>query len=180
MGSKSVKMVIIIAVILGILAIVGITALVVSTTKSSEPRVIDLNDDIQTNDLNKGELDNEEENNAIIDDNDNESNPEEEENNNEENTSEFNNASNPEAGKFNSKFENYEGDRVSSEKVNELLNLIWDNNDNNQEHKIKPLAKVQNWDSENTQAVEGCYYTIGFERDNDTGYINALIIKDAD
>ena len=175
MGSKSVKIVIIIAVVIGIIAIVGITALVVYTTKSSEPRVIDLNDEIQANNSYEESLDTEEENDGIVDD---ESDLDEEDN--EENTNDSENLVNTEAESFNSQFEEYEGDRVSSEKVNELLSLIWKNNEENQEHTVKPMARVQNWDSDNNKAVEGCYYDIDFEKDNQTGYINVLKIEDAD
>lgn len=176
MGSKSVKIVIIIAVVIGIIAIVGITALVVYTTKSSEPKVIDLNDEIQSNDF----YNDEEETDYDLDDEEKNIDLDEEENNQEQSINENDSSENSEVESFNSKFEEYKGDRVSSEKVNELLDLIWKNNDENQEQKIKPLAKVQNWDRENNKAVEGCYYNIDFEKDSETGYINVLKIEDAD
>lgn len=172
MGSKSVKIVIIIAVIIGIIAIVGITALVVITTKSSGPRVIDLNDEEQVEKISGTDLETE----------DNERNENEEENTEgNESSAENSTDSEPSALElFNAKLKEYEGERVSGKKVNELLDIIRRNNEQNPDYQIKALASVQNWDSGNNKAKEDSMYNVNIEEDEQTRNITKIEIKDAD
>ena len=179
MGSKSVKIVIIIAVILGIIAIVGITGLVVFTTKSSEPKIIDLNDseadlvdEVETEDeeTDEEESDNEEEisENNISD--------------NEEVSNSDNNSSNSEnspMAAFYKKLEEYQGDQVSGDKLNELLDIIRRNNEQNVDYQIRAMANVQNWDSDNNKAKTDKNYKISFEKDEESKVIKSVKIEDA-
>ena len=179
MESKTVKIVIIIAVILGVLAIAGITALVVFTTKSSEPKIIDLNEENQIVENNDEEQANE---NEEQESNEAEVNQENEENNNEETSNLIESTTNSENSAlkaFYDKLETYKGDNVSGEKVNELIDIIRRNNEQNQEYQIRAMADVQNWDSENNKAKTDSNYKVDFEKDEQTGYINGVKIEDA-
>ena len=168
MRSKTVTIIIVVAIIIGIIAIVGITALAVLSAKSSEPRVIDLNE------------------NQTVEKNEDESSDEQDSEENNETSSEENevedseNEENDEANAFNSKFEKFEGDRVSGEKVDELLNAIRSNNEENEDHQIRAMANVQNWDQENNKADSDSNYKIYFEKDEQSGYITVVKIEDAD
>ena len=167
MKSKTVTIIIIVAIIIGIIAIVGITALAVLSAKSSEPRVIDLNEN-QAIEENK-------------DENSDENNDEQTETSSDENeTEDSNNEENAEVKEFNSKFETYEGDRVSGEKVDELLNTIRSNNEENKDHQIRAMANVQKWDQENNKADSDSNYKIYCEKDEQSGYITVVKIEDAD
>lgn len=171
MKSKSVTIVIVIAIIVGIIAIVGITALIIFTTKKAEPRVVDMNQGfIDTIDGDQNENSNSEE------DRENENN----EGNDDEDDNDRDSDDNNEAKSFNSKFENYEGDRVSGDKVNDLIEEIRKNNEENENHQIRALANVQNWDQDNNKASEDSKYDIDFEKDEESGYITTVKIKDAE
>ena len=175
MGSKSVKIVIIVAVILGILAIIGITALVVFTTKSSEPRVVDLNEEEITEEnevKDETEYIEETTEDTVLED-------EEENREQEDNDEETENQESNELLSFNRKLLEYERNSVDGEKVNELINIIIKNNEQNQNYQIKALANVQNWDKENNKAKSDCKYKVSFEK-NDEGYINVVKIEDAE
>lgn len=190
MGSKTVKIVIIIAVIVGIIAIIGITALAVTTAKSSEPKVIDLNEENNADDLisNEEEEDLEpeevEENLEIetneSDNNTNSNNNSDESNNNNdtaENTTSETRGTGTDA--FNAMFTPYEGERVEGTRTNALIQLIRKNNEVNQNFKIKILVNVQKWDKENNTALNDEEYKIYFEKE-ETGRINVVKIEDAD
>lgn len=194
MESKTVKIVIIISVIIGIIAIVGITALVVTASKSSEPKVIDLNEDNNVNEyletdeeeVNSETEEDEEENLEIetnkSDNNTNSNNNSEESNNNNEiaeNTSNETGKEKTGIEAFNAMFTPYEGERVKGTDVNTLIQMIRKNNEVNQNFIIKILANVQKWDKENNSALSDEEYKIYFEKE-ETGRINVLKIEDAD
>ena len=171
MESKTVKIVIIVAVIIGIIAIIGITALVIQTTKSSEPRILDLNDENQIEGLANEEQEQESEN----------------EGNNEEESSIVDNSDNAtesientEIEAFNQVFLPYEGEDVSGKNVNALLEKIRISNEQNEEHPVRALANVQNWDSENKRANTESKYKVTMEKDEESGYINIIKIEDAE
>lgn len=176
MESKSVKIVIIAAVVIGIIAIIGITALVVYTTKSSEPRVVDLNEEEQLEAIDEEQ---EVENEELIDDETNES-TEESNNDSENNENETTDFENSALQRFYNKLKEYEGSEVSGEKVNELIDIIRRNNEQNPDYRIRMLANVQNWDKDNNQAIADSIYKVEFEEDEQTNQINTVKIEDAD
>lgn len=165
MESKTVRIVIVIAIVVGIAAIVGITALAVTTAKASEPRVIDLNEDTQENEL----LDLDEEASDI----------EESDSYEEDEEEVVDKMKNAEIEAFNSKFSVYEGTQRGSQ-VNALVQKIRENNESNPDTQVKALANVQNWDKENNKALADKYYKISCEKDEETGRINIVKIIDAE
>ena len=177
MESKTVKIVIIVAVIIGIIAIIGITALVVHTTKSTEPRVLDLNDENQIEEI---EEDGDEEISNLEQTTENEESNREESGvtDNLDNTTES--IEETAAATFNQMLLPYEGENVSGQNVNTLLEKIRNSNEQNEEHPIKALANVQNWDSENNRADTESNYKVSMEKDEESGYINIVKIQDAE
>ena len=169
MKSNSLKIVIIVASIIGVLAIVGIIALVVLTTKPSESQVIDLNEEGQfsNNDIDTRDDDSDEETSG---DNDND----------EEDDNIENRMQDADVQAFNNMFTSYEGDRVRGTQVNALLEIIRKNNEQNENHQVRAMANVQNWDKDNNKADENSYYDLDFEKDDATGFINIVKIEDAE
>lgn len=174
MESKSIKIVIVFAIIIGIIAVIAIPTIVVLTTKNSEPQSIDLNDE----ELNNGveEVNEETQSEGTI----SEELTNFEEENEEQTTSSAENPEKSALESFKEKLKEFEGDRVSGKKLNELIDIIRRNNEQNQEHSIKAMADVQNWDSDSNKANEDSMYNIVLEEDEQTGYITTVKIKDAD
>lgn len=80
---------------------------------------------------------------------------------------------------FNSRFEQYEGDRVQGTNVNALIQMVKQNNELEGNEKVKITADVNNWDYNNNRADANSYYKVIMEKNNESGYINAIKLEDA-